>query len=287
MNECQFCRAPLAAGARVCSRCGQAQLTSGRYHLVISLPLIGLALAVGLAYWVLSDLIWLPAARTIFYMLAEWFGIAYRTGELPSQSMVNAPWLLAGALVYVVFIPVVITRYGFRRALMTALLAPAPFALIDSWTWSAAQRPGLVQLAAIALASITLMLLLNAAFLFLAARWPARLALVEVHRLSVSRPAASRPAPALEQPARPARPEPAKRPVLPDREKADIDRTERLPELVRGSGVKESVPPALKAAAEEGDVAPPAGTIQPWVIVVGLAILLIIGVILVIVALRA
>ena len=295
MKECLYCAEPIPAGAIVCNRCSQPQLPAHRYNAVISMSLLGLAGAAALAYWSLSVLVWLPVARSVFYVAAEGLGIQYTLAELPSQSLLNAPWLMAGAFLYLPVVTGLITRFGFRRAVVSALLAPAPFAFMDAWTWSAAEPPGFLQFIPVLIVAASLIVLLHALFLFLAPRWPARATLIEARSLRPSAKFAPSPAaiaepkphpkPISEPPAEIPKPRSHPQPVsnLPPARLAVL---EPGPELVASAGVKESAPPPFVVEAD-GTERERVGGVPAWLIVAGLAVIITVGVIFIVYALQA
>lgn len=279
MKRCLYCAQPILVGAIVCNHCRQPQLPANRYNAVISMSLVGLAGTAALMYWSLSVLVWLPVARSVFYVVADGLGIQYTLAQLPSQSFLNATWLIVGALLYLPAITGLITRLGFRRAVVSALLAPAPFAFMDAWTWSATEPPGLLQFVPVLIVAAGLTLVLHAFFLYLASRWPARATLFEARSL--------RPAPDLG----PAGAAPAASGAPEVGLSADLSRVrlavlEPGPELVASAGVKQSAPPPFVV---EADGAQPerVGGVPAWLIVAGLGVIIIVGVIFILYALQA
>lgn len=150
-----------------------------RYNTVLSFSLVGIVVLTALLYWSLSQLIWLPVARGLFYMVADLLGLDYVLFELPNQTFTNAPWLFAGTLLYLPVVTFLVSRFGFKKALVTMLLGPLPFAFMDAWGWAGTTAPTFVQFIPALLISAVVGAALHFLFLFLAARWPARATFIQ------------------------------------------------------------------------------------------------------------
>lgn len=139
MKNCLYCAEPIASDAIICKHCGQAQLAANRLNLVISLPLASVAILVAVAYWLLSEVIWLPLTQLGFYFIIDRTSlqdyVPYWTGEIQRLGFFNASWLLLGAVLYLPLVTIALVRFGVRRTAVAALFAPMPFAVTDIWTW--------------------------------------------------------------------------------------------------------------------------------------------------------
>jgi hypothetical protein len=136
---CPHCGHEHGANAISCPNCGQLLLPANQLNLVISLSVVSVALLAALLYWALSELIWLPAAQTGLGVAIDVFGlqsyVPYWTGLIERRSFLNATWLLIGAMLYIPIITIVTMRFGLRRSVVAAIASPAPFAIMDIWSW--------------------------------------------------------------------------------------------------------------------------------------------------------
>lgn len=262
MTTCRHCGHTISAGQLLCAHCQRPQTPANHYTAIVSLSLIGLAVGVMFAYWALSQLVWLPFTQPLFYLVAESFGLAYTTTNLESHTFFNAPWLVGGALLYIPLITYAALRRGFKQTLVAALFGSLPFAFLDHWAWSAANRPGLTQIIIVFIITTVILTVLHFLFIYLSDRWPPRLTLIQTQAI---KPTTRQPDPQPVENQEPSPPQPEPKP---------------LPR----SGVNESTPPKQPI---EIDHDPPArqGGIPAWIIVVGLGILILIGIVLIFYAL--
>jgi hypothetical protein len=139
VSTCPHCGHERAANTLICPNCGQLGLPANQLNLVISLSVVSVAILATLLYWVISELIWLPAAQTGLGFVIDNFGlqnyVPYWTGLIERRGFFNANWLLLGAFLYIPIITIVTMRLGLRRAVVAALASPAPFAIMDTWSW--------------------------------------------------------------------------------------------------------------------------------------------------------
>jgi len=318
MKTCIYCGEPLEASALRCSQCGRAQLPARRFNGIISISLIGIVILAALLYWSLSQLIWLPLARIIFYGTANLLGLDYTMLELPNQSFNNAVWLIGGAILYLPLITFMVMRFGFKRTLVTALVGPLPFAYLDAWTWAILDpntKPGFLQFIVVLLASVAVGILLHFLYFFVSARWPARATVIQAWGLQPARARTTgvfgdkiTPLPItvanpmveefqeikLEVPSQ----NPPSQAIIemqsdPAQTTDSVRATsasESMAELVPAARVNESVPPKLTAGIttdpEENGEAPTGQGLPVWMLVVGLGVLIIIGILLVSFALK-
>lgn len=138
-HACPHCGHEHAANTITCPNCGRLLLPANQLNLVISLSVISVAILAALLYWVLSELIWLPAAQTGLGFVIDAFSlqnyVPYWTGLIERRGFFSANWLLIGALLYIPVITIVTMRFGLRRSVVAALASPMPFAIMDVWSW--------------------------------------------------------------------------------------------------------------------------------------------------------
>lgn len=307
MTTCIYCGEPIGDGAKRCEVCGHPRPANKRFNVVLSFSLVGVVLLAVVTYVALSQLVWLPIARSLFYTLADLLGLEYSLTELPSQSLLNAPWLFGGAILYLPVVTILATRFGFKRATIAAIIGPLPFALMDAWAWQATEPPNLLHFVAVLLVCAVLGVGVHFLFLFAAARWPARATFIQGWALqpaprhghvvgevlvaaNPSLPAApieSAP-PALVTAIMPPSTPPAPEAVLPEKievETAVEVEAEAEPELVPAARVNESAPPRLAPLPPSEDAekveAAPAPAPPVWLLAVGLGVLIVVGIILI------
>jgi hypothetical protein len=304
MKTCIYCGEPLETGASPCRQCGRTQLPAKRFNGIISISLIGIVILAALLYWSLSQLVWLPLARLIFYGVANILGLDYTMLELPNQSFTNAVWLIGGAVLYLPLITFLVIRFGVKHAVVAALVGPLPFAYMDAWTWAAPDKPGILQFIIVLLVSIAVGVLLHFLYFLVSARWPARAAVIQAWALQPARP---RPTGIFGDKITPL-PVTVASPIVEEYQEIELDVVPQNPpsqaiieapaasapepvaELVPVARVNESAPPKLAAGiavdSVENTEAPTGQGLPVWVLVVGLAVLIIIGILLVSFALK-
>ncbi len=139
MSACPHCGHEHAAHTVTCPNCGRLLLPANQLNLVISLSVVSVAILTALLYWGLSELVWLPAAQTGLGFAIDAFNlqnhVPYWTGLIERRGFFSANWLLLGALFYIPVITIVAMRLGLRRVLVAAIASPAPFAVMDVWSW--------------------------------------------------------------------------------------------------------------------------------------------------------
>jgi hypothetical protein len=87
--------------------------------------------------------------------------------------------LFGGAILYLPLVTFLVARFGFKRATVTALLGPLPFAFMDAWGWAGASAPNFLQFIPVLLVTSLLGAGLHFVYLFIAARWPARATFIQ------------------------------------------------------------------------------------------------------------
>jgi len=326
MKRCVYCSESIAAEAALCPHCRQSQLPANHLNLTLSLSLLGLALLVALTYWALSELIWLPLTQSGFYFAIDRTSlqnyVPYWTGAIERRSFFNANWLLFGALLYIPLVTVMIMRFGPQRSAVAAFFAPLPFATLDTWSWwvrsvripegvNAAEAvrplPGILQLIGIILITGLAAALVQIAVLSfsrrIVKRYP-RAALIQIQTFQpITVPALKPPAPALALPLHPypepSETEPVSPPIALIAEAAPSAEV-ALPEPIEKLSLSLSSMPSLESTAPthtantqvsvnpaEGFSAERVNGVPVWLIVAGLALLIVIGFVLIIIALRA
>ncbi|HKZ70967.1 MAG TPA: hypothetical protein VJ020_12860 [Anaerolineales bacterium] len=314
MTQCIHCGRSVAEGGLHCPHCCQTQLPANRLNFLLSLSLIGAALLIAIGYWLLCIAVWLPLSQTGLIIVVNLVGldgvVPHWTGAIPIPNFFNANWSLFGALVYIPIVTVILMRRGVQRAAALALFGPAPFTLMDLWSawWRAVVAPPGANLADILrplpgvpqfIVVLILSAIIIAAIHFLGTaltgalikRFP-RAAIIHIRQIGPVAPVAFTPAVQLEPgpaipveavtaPAQAIEPEPASVP------KDRPTQTESAP-----SPIRESVPPATRAVTEHSKPAAETasgeniGGIPAWMIVTGMAVLIIFGIVLIVFALR-